>query len=208
MGTRFMKVVCPQFPLFSSTNVPQPSQSPVYLLAAIYLLTVPFFSQDDYLCIQIVYDRPLPRKLFEIAWSSFKENMHKASLSLVQTAILLLLSSPLDPLNPDVPFKWTLVGILVSMSQTIGLHLDPARWNIPQHQIHLRRRISWLVFALDTWFAVTLGRPSHICKENWMVDHLDHVDLECTSSDPGEHCFALEFSKITGIVDSVLGKLL
>jgi hypothetical protein len=205
-----MKMISPHFPIFSNETLPRPSDSPIYLLSAMYLLMDPFFSHDDYLCIQVVYDRPQPRRLFEIAWRSFNEHTHKASIGLIQTAILLLLSSPLDPLDPDVAFKWSLVGTLVSMSETMGLHLDPEKWNIPQHQIDLRRRLSWTVFALDTWFALSLGRPTRISKENWMLDRLEDVYLESSGllTSPDDHSFALQFSKLTGLVNSILQRLL
>ena len=125
---------------------------------------------------------------------------------MVQTAIILLLSPGSNPLVPDISFKWALVGTLVSMSETMGLHLDPLEWNIPRHQVVLRRRLSSIVYALDTWFALSLGRPPHISQENWLVDQLEETDVPVSESE--DFSSALHFSKLTRVAKLVLQRLL
>lgn len=127
---------------------------------------------------------------------------------MVQTALILLLTPPEDAFNLNVPFKWSLLGLAVSLSQTIGLNFDSKTWQISQAQIRLRRRLSWLVYALDTWFALYLGRPPHISDENWLIAHLDVGALDPVDAEEGRCTLALRFSGLTSIVNRILQRLL
>lgn len=95
----------------------------------------------------------------------------------------------------------------VSMAQTLGLHLDPTMWNLPSSEVRTRRRLSWVVFALDKWLAFSFGRPSHISRNDWLVTELDASDIESGVPVSGVHPYAIEFSKLTTILDNVLGSL-
>ena len=93
------------------------------------------------------------------------------TIATIQAGLILLLRAPVEELVLDSAFKWTLLGTVVSASQSIGLHLDARSWKLPQEEVLLRRRISWTVFAFDKWLALSLGRPCHInrldCKWFW-----------------------------------------
>lgn len=84
------------------------------------------------------------------------------TIATIQSGLILLLRPPVNELVLDSAFKWTLLGTVVSASQSIGLHLDARSWKLPQEEVLLRRRISWTVFAFDKWLALSLGRPCHI----------------------------------------------
>ncbi|GAM88031.1 hypothetical protein ANO11243_060600 [Dothideomycetidae sp. 11243] len=84
--------------------------------------------------------------------------------------------------RPDAD-SWARTGLLVSLAQTMGVHLDCSNWSIPQWEKGVRKRIAWSLFMQDKWGAVVYGRPSHITKDNWEVNSLDDSDFPETSQD-------------------------
>ncbi|KAF5860098.1 hypothetical protein ETB97_002059 [Aspergillus alliaceus] len=202
--TRFVNL---QFPILSEDRLPDPRASSAHLLAAIYLISQPFTTFDDYLCIELVYSPPSPQDLFRIAWRELNHALSEPTIQSLQAALILLLHPPSNPLLLDSTVKWTLLGMTVSMAQTLGLHLDPSIWNIPSDEIHTRRRLSWVVFAIDKWLAFSFGRPSHISRNDWLITELNSSDIESETSTSGAHLYAIEFSKLTTILDNVLTSL-
>ena len=72
-----------------------------------------------------------------------------------------------------------LMSTAVSVSQTIGLHREPASWHLtPVHERKLRRRLWWALYTMEKWFALARGMPSHISVEEYDVETLDTQDLE------------------------------
>ncbi|KAE8341143.1 hypothetical protein BDV24DRAFT_151339 [Aspergillus arachidicola] len=203
----FLRFINRQFPILSEDSLPAPRAASAHLLAAIYLITQPFTTFDDYLCIEFVYSPPSPQVLFRIAWSELNNALSQPTVQSLQAALILLLHPPLNPLLLDSAAKWTLLGMTVSMAQTLGLHLDPTMWNLPSNEIRTRRRLSWAVFALDKWLAFSFGRPSHISKDNWLITELESSDIEPGDPACGAHPYAIEFSRLTTILDNVLTSL-
>ncbi|KAE8330705.1 hypothetical protein BDV39DRAFT_190336 [Aspergillus sergii] len=203
----FSRFINRQFPILSEDSLPAPRAASAHLLAAIYLITQPFTTFDDYLCIEFVYNPPSPQVLFRIAWSELNNALSQPTVQSLQAALILLLHPPLNPLLLDSAAKWTLLGMTVSMAQTLGLHLDPTMWNLPSNEVRTRRRLSWAVFALDKWLAFSFGRPSHISKDNWLITELESSDIELGDPASGAHPYAIEFSRLTTILDNVLTSL-
>jgi hypothetical protein len=144
-----------------------------------------------------------------MAWHSFNQAAHNPSIAAVQTAIILILKVPTSNFILDSSFKYSVLGSAVSVANSLGLNLDPSRWQIPTWQIRLRRRLSWALFTIDTWLPMSLGRPRHISPENWIIDKLMKEDIE-EEYDPGSKSvdLLLRSSKLTNIVDSILRQLL
>lgn len=174
------------------------------MLAAIYSITQPFTLFDDYLSIELAYSPPSPQTLTNIAWRSLNDEISEPTILSVQTALILLLQPSKNPLLLESPLKWSLLGLTVSMAQTLGLYLDPSAWNLPAEEIETRKTLSWLVWAVDKWFAFSLGRPSHISKKDWLVTDLN------PSSDVTERnneSYTMHFARLTNILDDVLTEL-
>ncbi|EXJ91448.1 hypothetical protein A1O1_04560 [Capronia coronata CBS 617.96] len=55
------------------------------------------------------------------------------------------------------------------MSQEIGLNVDPSGWDITPEDRGRRIRLWWMVYMVDKWSALTLGRPSYINEEEYNV---------------------------------------
>ncbi|KAH8997120.1 fungal-specific transcription factor domain-containing protein [Lactarius hatsudake] len=54
---------------------------------------------------------------------------------------------------------WSLVAVACYLAQTIGLDRDPARWESDPRIVQRRRLVFWDLFLVDSWHALTLGRP-------------------------------------------------
>lgn len=201
----FFRFVAAQFPILSKREPPDPESAPIHLLGAIYSIALPFATYDDRLCIDFAYKAPSAQKLFNLAWKSLNRSLHAPTLATVQAALILLLRPPSNELVLDSAFKWALLGILVSTAQTIGLHLDVSHWKLPKQELLLRKRLSWAVFAFDKWFALSLGRPSHINSNDWLLIRLEASDIEdeYESFNP-DTSLSLQLSHLTVILDHVL----
>jgi hypothetical protein len=199
--------VNPNFPILSITEIPSPSDSPLHLLAAIYLVAEQFVSFDDFLCLHVLYHPTPVKSLFDSTWRLINTSMHRPTISIIQASLILLLKAPRDRHVLDRPFKWSLLGFIINAAQSIGLHLNPDAWRVPTHEIQLRKRISWLIFAMDKWFSLSLGFPSNLSDENWTVFQIDTKTAVASSAET-ENPFVIQFSKLTSILNSVLYKLL
>lgn len=189
-------------------EIPSQTDSPSHLLAAIYLVAEQFASFDDFLCLHVIY-KPTPLKdLFDMVWRLISTSMHRPSISIVQAGLILLLKTPLDRFALDRPFKWSLLGSIITMAQTLGLHLNPEGWRIPYHEIQLRRRLSWIIFVVEKWFALSFGSPSNLTEDNWSIVQV-HVKMGPNSNvEMEESQQILELSRLTAILSSVLQQLL
>ncbi|EUC39970.1 hypothetical protein COCMIDRAFT_110019 [Bipolaris oryzae ATCC 44560] len=165
----FFRFVSPHFPILLPAQSTQPERSNPCTLAAIYLVTLPFAGFDDYLSVQIAYDLPDAEKLWNLALNVLHQELHKPDFSTLQTLVLLLISPPHKPLMPDYATKWSLVGTMVTVSQTLGLHFNPTSWSVSSAEVGLRKRLSWTVKMIDVWHAAVLGRSCLIHDDDWLV---------------------------------------
>ena len=51
--------------------------------------------------------------------------------------------------NDDARVIWTLTGLVVRISQTLGIHRDGSHFNLSPFEIEMRRRLWWQVCILD-----------------------------------------------------------
>ncbi|KAL2192627.1 fungal-specific transcription factor domain-containing protein [Corynascus similis CBS 632.67] len=75
------------------------------------------------------------------------EFLTKPDFTVVQALMLFLV---LVRRHDDTRFTWTLTGLLIRLSQALGLHRDGAHFpNLTPFQIEMRRRLFWAVCVLD-----------------------------------------------------------
>ncbi|KAI2486117.1 fungal specific transcription factor domain protein [Pyrenophora tritici-repentis] len=203
----FFQFVYPHIPILPPAHSVEPERSNPSLLAALYLITLPFAGFDDYLSVQIAYDLPDAEKLWDLASDAVHRELHKADLSTLQTLILLLVAPPHKPLMPDYATKWSLVGTMVTVSQTLGLHFDPTHWYIHSTEIELRKRLSWAVKMVDVWHAAVLGRSCLIHDDDWLVPEPCLDDFSHESQTPFPAHF-IHMYKLTIILHTALKTLL
>ncbi|KAG5805152.1 hypothetical protein H9Q74_010712 [Fusarium xylarioides] len=211
MGKRLIslynKFIAPHYPIFSTQSPPDPSTSAPCLLAAIYSIALPFAMYDDQLCIDMAYDSPDAEDLAHLINTAVAFDIHCPTIATVQTLFLLVVRPSSNPLVSDASYRWTTMGTLVSAATNIGLHLDPAFWNIPSTQIAARRRLSFFIFAVDKWLAAALARPPHISRKNWLVDELSAQDEHGSGLDPSQWTSIIAFSALTSCLANTLDRL-
>lgn len=141
-------------------------------LAAVYLLAMDWWSYS-----QSLASLPKPNvKELEDLVSRITANMHvRPKISDLQACLVLAQ-------RPDGD-SWARTGLLASMGQILGAHLDCSEWSIPQWEKGVRKRIAWSLFMQDKWGALIYGRPSHLTQDNWEVKALETSDFPETAED-------------------------
>lgn len=141
-------------------------------LAAVYLLALDWWSYSHNLA-----SLPKPdAKALQVLASRIMASMHlRPKISDLQACLVIAQRPEGD--------SWARTGLLVSMAQTIGLHLDCSDWSIPQWEKGVRRRIAWSLYMQDKWGALIYGRPSHITRDDWDVTPLETSDFPETADD-------------------------
>jgi hypothetical protein len=146
--------------------------------------------------------------LFDLVWRLISASMHRPTISIIQAGLILLLKSPLDRFALDRPFKWSLLGSIISMAQTLGLHLDSDTWRIPYYEIQLRQRLSWMIFVTDKWLALSFGCPANLNGDNWSILQINTKPGPNSIIKAKESPQIMQLSRLTTILSSVLQELL
>lgn len=123
------------------------------------------------------YSKPDANKLWQISYSCLQKELHFPHLSTVQMCLLLLNTTTFDPVAVESPFGWSLACSMLSISQSLGLHVDPSRWKLPPHEVRLRRRLWWAVVVEHSWRAVTHGRTSMLREDDCNVAPISQADF-------------------------------
>lgn len=203
----FQRIIIPQYPIFSSSSRLDPRTSPPYLLASIYMLAESFIKFDERLCIDLAYEKPSAKALYQIINDAVSHAIHAPTLSIAETLFLLIIRPYPNPIVQDTSFKWTQLSTLVACAHSLGLHLDPRLWQIPPSQIAQRRRLSYFIYSVDKWLALGLGRPPMVNSETWSVTHLDagdHLDSGISSL---AWSADMKRSELDSLLDRVLKQL-
>ncbi|KZP26816.1 hypothetical protein FIBSPDRAFT_887019 [Athelia psychrophila] len=64
--------------------------------------------------------------------------------------------------------SWALIGLGCKLAQSLGMHRDPARWNMDEKTANKRRRLFWEMYSIDIFISLAMGRPP--CIELSYVD--------------------------------------
>ncbi|KAI2480160.1 c6 transcription [Pyrenophora tritici-repentis] len=70
--------------------------------------------------------------------------------------------------NDDARKIWTLTGLVVRISQTLGIHRDGSHFGLPPFQVEMRRRLWWQVCILDA-----RSSEDHGCDPNIVEAQFD-----------------------------------
>ncbi|KAL1746787.1 fungal-specific transcription factor domain-containing protein [Schizophyllum fasciatum] len=78
--------------------------------------------------------------------------------------------------------RWVVMGIVVKLTQSLGLHRDSGRWNLDPSEAQKRRTLLWEVFVYDSWQSLTFGRPP-----SFAMTHIDtKYPLDTVKNERGE----------------------
>ncbi|KZT39029.1 hypothetical protein SISSUDRAFT_1046229 [Sistotremastrum suecicum HHB10207 ss-3] len=111
------------------------------------------------------------------------------TIPLVQTIHLMLYANIMweQTLIPEV--AWVLMGSLAKFAHSLGLHRDPAKWNLGPKETQRRRLVFWELYAMDSWQSLGFGRPPSFSAS--------HVDVQIPEDDvtdaKGNHIHARTF---------------
>lgn len=110
------------------------------------------------------------RGLFEEAHRSLHPEHHAPNLWNLQAALLLVHELPADNYTMETPRTWILSSQAVASAQLIGLHRDPAHWNIAQWEKRLRKKLWWATYMCDVWSSICHGSPPHIHESSFNTE--------------------------------------
>ncbi|EGX90473.1 fungal specific transcription factor domain protein [Cordyceps militaris CM01] len=173
------------------------------ILAGMYALAMPFTSWDEQFCLDSAYSKPDLSKLWRISYSCLQKELHFPSLSTVQMSLLLLNTTTFDPVAVETPFAWSLACSVLGIAQSLGLHIEPSRWKIPQDEVRLRRRLWWTVVVEHSWRSVTHGRSNMLREDDCNVAPLSHEDFSDVESSKNAAAYFISFCSLTNIVTEI-----
>lgn len=120
--------------------------------------------------------------------------LEKPSIIAIQALILMchfmFLSDMAGP-------RWVVMGIVIKVAQSIGLHRDSGRWKLDPAETQKRRELFYEIFTYDSWQSLTFGRPPSLSMAH--VDcKLPHGGANTSATDKEmsfaawKHSFAAE----------------
>lgn len=103
---------------------------------------------------------------------------------------LLLMSHYMFLSDIDGP-RWALMGLVVKLAHSCGLHRDSGRWNLGPEETYRRRSLFWEIYTYDSWQSLTYGRPP-----SFSVLHIDtQMPQESTRDESGEEDMSFQLWK-------------
>ncbi|KAM3532037.1 hypothetical protein NHJ13051_000413 [Beauveria bassiana] len=173
------------------------------VLAGMFALALPFTSWDEQLCLDSAYSKPDTGKLWQISYCCLQKELHFPSLSTIQTCLLLLNTTTFDPVAVETPFAWSLACSVLAIAQSLGLHLEPGRWKIPEDEIRLRRRLWSAVVVEHSWRAVTHGRSTMLRDDDCNVAPISYADFAGTDNPSNAADYFISFCLLTNLVNEI-----
>lgn len=134
-----------------------PEKAPKNLMCILYANGMLNWRSSDTLKL---HPRPDTYYVWNKAISAVIEDFFSPSLTTCSAAVLDQTGRPSVSIVNNV----TLCGRNISLAQTFGLHRDPSRWDMPDHEKQSRIRVWWGVLITDYWSSIAYGAPPHIAK--------------------------------------------
>ncbi|KAJ6783921.1 hypothetical protein PWT90_03788 [Aphanocladium album] len=97
--------------------------------------------------------------------------------------LLLLNTTTFDPVAVETPFAWSMACSVLAIAQSLGLHVEPTHWKIPESEKRLRRRLWWTVVTEHSWRAVTHGRSTMLRDDDCNVEPVTHADFTAITNE-------------------------
>lgn len=166
------------------------------LLAAVYLVALDWKLFDRILATA---PRTVDTESLEIlALRTMEDDLKRPKLSTLQAGLLLL--QRMKSSHSTLPAQ------LLSLGQTLGIHVDCTTWKIPEWEKGLRRRLAWALYMQDKWGVLVHGRPSLIPAQIDEEEGTSDWDVgQCTLNDFPEELIGEE-ENTDGGVDAAAGR--
>jgi hypothetical protein len=193
--------------MFVAPGQLNPKTTPPYLFVSAYLIVERFTKLDEKLCIDLAYDKPSAVALHQIIGEAIPYEMHAPKLCIIQTLLTLVIRPYPKLIVLDSGFKWSQLTTLIACAHTLGLHLDSRSWQISLWEIFRRRCLSCLIYSIDKWLALSLGRLALLHYVNWLVTSLSQNDYSISSLDPLAWSKIMKRAELDSLLDRVLTQL-
>ncbi|KAL0074955.1 fungal-specific transcription factor domain-containing protein [Phycomyces blakesleeanus] len=168
-------------------NPNPPDEYLLYAICAIGARFINFESQIDlreYCNISTEDLRTLQVTLLTRAREILGVVYKRSRVGSVQTLLILTMFVEDSDDDAEDTSHWFITGMAIRMAQDLGLHRNSGRWQIPEHEIELRRRIWFAVYAMDRWVAAEMGRPITILDHEFDVELPTPYEIETTHRTP------------------------
>ncbi|KAK9473931.1 fungal-specific transcription factor domain-containing protein [Dipodascopsis tothii] len=175
----YFRIVHPCMPIlhkeeFMEKYYRNPYELSPSLLAGLYVFAINWWMHDPDL---VPFPKLAQTSLETLAQTNLYREIDRPTLSTVQAGLLLLQHQTFRKQVARPCHSSAMLGEVVSIAHEVGLHLDPTKWQVPDWERGLRKRLAWGLFMQDKWMALTFGRPSHINRLNWTVSDLEDADF-------------------------------
>lgn len=199
----FFRLVYPTYPIvdrkkFYADYSKGSENIDICLYSGLLAISVIWNKYDEELCVKNL-PRQLYDKLFDECSIAVERSLKHPTLGTVQGLLLLAQKHIIQSDNATLFSANLHMAKLVSVSHTLGLHLDCANWSISPSEKRLRKRIWATVYMIEKWTSANLGSPSILTYENTTWD-------EYAEEDPSSLLF-VHFGKLTRILDGILKDL-
>lgn len=172
------------------------------LVTAMLGLGVTYWKYSTQLCVKPIPPN-LTSELWRLSWHYIEHDINCSGPTLDTVQALLLFTQRRlagDGMHEQIASRMH-IGMLVSMSYSLGLHLDCSHWDIGDTEKSSRKRLSALVYYVDQWTAANLGHPALLARGS--ESNLPH---EYQSQWRQERRF-VQLIKVTNILSEVLSQL-
>ncbi|KAI9006295.1 fungal-specific transcription factor domain-containing protein [Phycomyces nitens] len=117
----------------------------------------------------------------------------RSRIGSVQTLILLTMFVEDSEDDSEDTSHWFITGMAIRMAQDLGLHRNSGKWQIPEHEIELRRRIWFATYVMDRWVGAEIGRPVSILDHEFDVELPSPYEINTTHRTHVSHINSMEY---------------
>ncbi|OWT43551.1 acyl-CoA dehydrogenase [Pochonia chlamydosporia 170] len=146
-----------------------------FLLQAVLFIGATYCDDATILDMGFTDRSEAKRVLYTRARLLFHADWEKDEMILIQSIFLMSFwrGGPADV--RDVRY-W--LGVVITLSESYGLHRSPRSISKGTHMNRMRRRIWWSIYVRERQVAAALGLPSRIRDEDCDIEPLSATDLE------------------------------
>ena len=167
------------------------------LLFTLYFAAVTSLSPDDCICALGLEKQAALRKYrFAVEQALARAGFLSTQDLMVLQAMLLFLTCVRR--SDDTRYVWTLTGLLIRLSQALGVHRDGQQFGLSPFETEMRRRLWWQICTLDVRASEDHGCDPSIIEQSFDTKfplNINDEDINTSMKEPPtEHEGATEMT--------------